>query len=182
MRLPAGNNGPLTHGFNPRTRVGCDGTAAPSARADPGFNPRTRVGCDFTVTPTRIIYGQVSIHAPAWGATRILHHFFEVRKVSIHAPAWGATTSKTFAILSAQVSIHAPAWGATSRRWQAGYPVFCFNPRTRVGCDAANPYLERQTSSFNPRTRVGCDFKLPLDVGIISKFQSTHPRGVRPSR
>ena len=34
---------------------------------------------------------QVSIHAPAWGATivscRISYRFF----VSIHAPAWGAT-------------------------------------------------------------------------------------------
>ena len=34
-------------GFNPRTRVGCDGTPAglcPPVRS--GFNPRTRVGCD----------------------------------------------------------------------------------------------------------------------------------------
>ena len=77
-----------------------------------------------------------------------------------------------------------------------------FNPRTRVGCDKAVQADFRTEGSFNPRTRVGCDqakidaganlelvaihapawgatFELPLDVGIIGKFQSTHPRGVR---
>ena len=34
------------HGFNPRTRVGCDSSAASSKTAAARFNPRTRVGCD----------------------------------------------------------------------------------------------------------------------------------------
>ena len=78
-------------GFNPRTRVGCDGSV-PSAvcntsefqsthprgvrpdhplgveSGEAGFNPRTRVGCDVW-EQKRPHRKRVSIHAPAWGAT-----------------------------------------------------------------------------------------------------------------
>ena len=33
----------------------------------------------------------ISIHAPAWGATRICNSFKKDFVISIHAPAWGAT-------------------------------------------------------------------------------------------
>ena len=80
------------NGFNPRTRVGCDMGAYLPSLFDNGFNPRTRVGCDrlgvrtilpllrFQSTHPRGVRrymaatldkeGRVSIHAPAWGATR----------------------------------------------------------------------------------------------------------------
>ena len=35
---------------------------------------------------------------------------------------------------------------------------------------------------FNPRTRVGCDEWLDTYCNAIALFQSTHPRGVRPSQ
>ena len=38
-----------------------------------GFNPRTRMGCDLKNDSEFFIYN-VSIHAPAWGAT--YQHFF----------------------------------------------------------------------------------------------------------
>ena len=55
--------------FDPRTRVGCDYRTANPLQARVSFDPRTRVGCDdaFKSAPDA---GQVSIHAPAWGATR----------------------------------------------------------------------------------------------------------------
>ncbi len=76
----------------------------------------------------------VSIHAPAWGATHIdwpptaragfnsrarvgrdplPSAFGTAETVSIHAPAWGATPSLLYSHFSGAVSIHAPAWGAT---------------------------------------------------------------------
>ena len=55
----------------------------------------------------------VSIHAPAWGATRWPDAKKAEELVSIHAPAWGATKAHTLAALGQSVSIHAPAWGAT---------------------------------------------------------------------
>ena len=75
-----------------------------------------------------------------------------------------------------------------------------FNPRTRVGCDAASFSGNVDHADFNPRTRVGCDRDNPQSVcrrGISihapawgatidfnpysyqAVFQSTHPRGVR---
>ena len=37
----------------------------------------------------------------------------ETKNISIHAPAWGATTSLVDFLLPSPISIHAPAWGAT---------------------------------------------------------------------
>jgi len=77
------------------------------------FNPRPRMGGDlwrnlledrqtlFQSTPPHggrqergaalIFVEQVSIHAPAWGATEALWRMGLTGMVSIHAPAWGAT-------------------------------------------------------------------------------------------
>ena len=123
-----------------------------------------------------------------------------------------------------QVSIHAPARGATRRLHTGVAPGFCFNPRTREGCDftseSYNPSLNLFQSThprgvrhdllryfgqptnvsihapargatysgrckrasearFNPRTREGCDESSPTSKSSASSFQSTHPRGVR---
>jgi len=59
----------------------------------------------------------VSIHAPAWGATRPYSYFARIYLVSIHAPAWGATAYQLFGILN----------------------IYCFNPRARVGRDRSSP-------------------------------------------
>jgi len=78
----------------------------------------------------------VSIHAPAWGATKRGEQTRDDRlrfnprarvgrdqiasissdltaSVSIHAPAWGATYLQLVLLSEKAVSIHAPAWGAT---------------------------------------------------------------------
>ena len=144
----------------------------------------------------------VSIHAPAWGATisslvgmpylyvfqsthprgvrlfffihiflnfvfqsthprgvrRRLHHIaVAASPVSIHAPAWGATYFILCSRVERRVSIHAPAWGAT---FLQGLQLF-------------------GDSSFNPRTRVGCDWWRFSIMSPRTRFQSTHPRGVR---
>ena len=56
----------------------------------PGFNPRTRVGCDQLWCRRYNDEDVVSIHAPAWGATRRRSRSERSCWVSIHAPAWGA--------------------------------------------------------------------------------------------
>jgi len=168
---------PTNYCFNPRTRVGCDRKEHPILSSDSGFNPRTRVGCDAKQRKKR----------------RGLN-------VSIHAPAWGATPGSPVPCFPSNVSIHAPAWGATKTGGVVGH-ISCFNPRTRVGCDIhpvaisnvpfvsihapawgatpAGPKTSSRRSCFNPRTRVGCDC-YNLDIVCLSQvFQSTHPRGVR---
>ena len=77
----------------------------------------------------------VSIHAPAWGATKQNFSRIISLGVSIHAPAWGATKQNFSRIISLGVSIHAPAWGATSASCHFSRFHFYFNPRSRVGSD-----------------------------------------------
>ena len=78
-----------------------------------GFNPRSRMGSDFN--GHRISSGlNVSIHAPAWGATFLFGAIWTEELVSIHAPAWGATWPEDTCFCRCDVSIHAPAWGATA--------------------------------------------------------------------
>ena len=58
---------------------------------------------------------EISIHAPARGATSRFNSFGEFVEISIHAPARGATVTES--LLDAEVSyisIHAPARGATT--------------------------------------------------------------------
>ena len=64
----------------------------------------------------------------------VIHTRFDL-DVSIHAPAWGATHIDHLHVPGRGVSIHAPAWGATPcaslfRRLNSS-----FNPRARVGRD-----------------------------------------------
>ncbi len=54
------------------------------------FNPRPRVGGDVGFME-RLNTNNVSIHAPAWGATDNQGDVGVGLSVSIHAPAWGAT-------------------------------------------------------------------------------------------
>ena len=55
----------------------------------------------------------ISIHAPANGATYYSQRLTWKYIISIHAPAKGATTSKKQHDVTVQISIHAPANGAT---------------------------------------------------------------------
>ena len=76
--------------FNPRARVGRDVAAAITARLPADFNPRARVGRDVADTPCAFSV-DISIHAPAWGATAVVRCKDRYGAISIHAPAWGAT-------------------------------------------------------------------------------------------
>ena len=77
----------------------------------------------------------VSIHAPAWGATPTRSESDKGQRVSIHAPAWGATVFYADGIVLFHVSIHAPAWGATFDIGKAKMSAIRFNPRSRMGSD-----------------------------------------------
>ena len=132
-------------------------------------------------TPRGGSFREVSIHAPAWGATdalladfqesilfqsthprgvRLRHSWLQYRPlaVSIHAPTWGATSREAGSSQEFRVSIHAPTWGATIH---GGFPL------------RGMPMFQ----STHPR-----GVRLLSNCGLPSSrlFQSTHPRGVRP--
>ena len=78
----------------------------------------------------------VSIHAPAWGATGQVQTMRD--KLLVFQSTHPRGVRPQFAGRSSRyvlVSIHAPAWGATLMLSPLLLSVLRFNPRTRVGCD-----------------------------------------------
>ena len=78
------------------------------------FNPRSREGSDRAASSNKEKRYQISIHAPARGATDFSSLQAIVPAISIHAPARGATLSGQISFSDLEISIHAPARGATS--------------------------------------------------------------------
>ena len=77
------------------------------------FNPRSREGSDVVQEVCYLLIIQISIHAPAKGATNCSICPLRYKGISIHAPAKGAT----------EVRI----WGYSTN--------LNFNPRSREGSD-----------------------------------------------
>ena len=65
------NSASSSSGFNPRARGGRDRRVVAVDKPKPGFNPRARGGRDLAVANRQGYVRDVSIHAPAGGATWI---------------------------------------------------------------------------------------------------------------
>ena len=83
----------------------------------------------------------------------------DASNVSIHAPTRGATSVPCLHQRKVRVSIHAPTRGATS---------LMISPMVN-GC------------GFNPRAHAGRDARFSVSSTMNALFQSTRPRGARPS-
>ena len=124
------------HDFNPRTRVGCDLGASGWSWSDTYFNPRTRVGCD---TCTMIVGDRGTDFNPRTrvGCDLPPERVYQAMvRISIHAPAWGATR-KGKPIMNVFVFQSTHPRGVRLLRKFFGWPCIDFNPRTRVGCDSS---------------------------------------------
>ena len=122
---------------------------------------------------------EISIHAPAKGATQSEKFWLCGQSISIHAPAKGATTPYRTTLfhlrfqstlprrerllgmvnikLLLMISIHAPAKGATTRAIST----------------------MRNLQNFNPRSREGSDIQFLVRQFLSIQFQSTLPRRER---
>jgi len=168
--------------FNPRPRAGGDTSrAVPPAcwgefQSTPPRRGRRVLIADMTPlstfqsTPPRrgrhkrsgslICYVQVSIHAPAQGATRIHLHRGGHGRVSIHAPAQGATHCVPERWVLRHCFNPRPRAGGDWRTGVMGSRMrLCFNPRPRAGGDHRRVRSIRCPISFNPRPRAGGDLK-----------------------
>mgnify|MGYP001575145772 CR=1 FL=1 len=169
--------------FNPRPRVGGDDKNQTGCHYIWRFNPRPRVGGDGSYNNDSGSAVNVSIHAPAWGATFSCRTYSARQRVSIHAPAWGATGSRIPRRLSRKcfnprprvggdsfllsqdeivwVSIHAPAWGATHQvHTQQGYRRVSIHAPA-WGATSLSLFHYTGIYCFNPRPRVGGDLAIP---------------------
>ena len=147
--------------FNPRSREGSDlhNTAQPGFH--PYFNPRSREGSDY-LAAVFVIKNDISIHAPAKGATALL----------------SAITSN-YRFQSTLPRRERRIWKSCIRSWSRD-----FNPRSREGSDGNSgttyfccnlfqstlPRRERPITFsafldgeyFNPRSREGSDYLVGL--------------------
>ena len=187
--------------FNPRTREGCDSCRGYTHPRHANFNPRTREGCDFRPSGVQH-FPHISIHAPARGATalcdfaiaRVLDFNPRTREgcdkprtpcvtaidISIHAPARGATDQVKRAKSSPEISIHAPARGATVLKVRRitinGISIHA----PARGATHLLDQLLQTTSRFQSTHPRGVRRVKTIIITISqARFQSTHPRGVR---
>ena len=124
---------------------------------------------------------QISIHAPAWGATDGWIPATRVIIISIHAPAWGATLSQLCDCFILQFQSTLPHG---ERQMQARLPstyLVYFNPRSRMGSDLFPGCEADRFRHFNPRSRMGSDM-MELARATRRSFQSTLPHGERHRR
>ena len=95
-----------------------------------------------------------------------------------HAPERGATKKTWWLSPKYQVSIHASERGATN--YFADKNVnFCFNPRTRAGCDSVSVHTPDAMPLFQSTHPSGVRLLRCHVVAASESFQSTHPSGVR---
>ena len=108
-------------------------------------------------------FNEVSIHAPAKGATMINGSMHQLHWVSIHAPAKGATMGYNVRYVQQLFQSTLPR----RERPVTGTDCICFtcfNPRSREGSD-----VKRRKNqiiiilSFNPRSREGSDECMYVD-------------------
>ena len=123
----------------------------------------------------------VSIHAPAWGATRWARSpvTWVVWFQSTHPRGVRRAVVQAHARCGALVSIHAPAWGATVVLRAGVMEGASFNPRTRVGCDPSSMKIFYKSKKFQSTHPRGVRHGEALARSPPDQFQSTHPRGVR---
>ena len=146
---------------------------------------------------------EVSIHAPAWGATCVCVALLSsITKFQSTHPR-GVRLNRSRAVNAyLAVSIHAPAWGATRVFIRCGPVVQKFqstHPRgvrreaegvaaAMAGFQSTHPRgvrrLERIQRVVIPGVSIhapawGATFDIFWLACVVCRFQSTHPRGVR---
>ena len=166
--------------FNPRTHEGCDIFFSATLRSKVEFQSthprRVRLLLPHPCTGTVVFQsthprGVRHVHTvlpspmsrfqsthPRGVRPQVGRYQDSHKHVSIHAPTKGATLRLLLLDRVLAVSIHAPTKGATCSSRLCTFRPCRFNPRTHKGCDIAN-YM--------------------TDL-YARKFQSTHPRRVRP--
>ena len=156
-RLPPTCSACRTPYFNPRSRMGSDPLAWPRSSATPLFQSTLPHGERPVYRKDITEEIEISIHAPAWGATFTKRAYVKVWQFQSTLPhgerpstPQNHPTQQTFQSTlphgerqgrnglghdRRRISIHAPAWGATKESIRR-VPVVCyFNPRSRMGSD-----------------------------------------------
>ena len=171
---PSPEGGPK--GFNSRARKGRDRGADDHANHANLFQCSRPQGARRGRTITSVNTEEVSIHAPARGAT-VRHRRRRIPEgVSIHAPARGATASRIERIASILFQFTRPQGARLRRRGRDGRDDG-FNSRARKGRDTAGRGREnRRGVSIHAPAR-GATRRWPTRTSSSSRFNSRARKG-----
>ncbi len=100
-------------------------------------------------------------------------------EVSIHAPAWGATSRPTLCVRAMRFR-STPPHGGRPQDPDDHVGRRSFDPRPRMGGDRSSLRMSRRTQSFDPRPRMGGRRMCGRNAASVSKFRSPPPHGGRP--
>ena len=170
----------MVRNFNPRARVGRDENHLGGALWQKQFQSTRPRRARPSQAITRASIAEFQSTRPR-RARRMLDVFNDCAiQISIHAPAWGATTGlfssgTRFRHFNPRARVGRDGEGSGE-----GHAGCDFNPRARVGRDARKAYDRRRQAHFNPRARVGRDVQDAQYPAAEREFQSTRPRGARP--
>ena len=128
----------------------------------------------------RSICGQFQSTLPHGERRSKRYYQYAANNVSIHAPAWGATRLRR-AVLHSTLFQSTLPHGERHKTHGNTARMVGFNPRSRMGSDAGCPCRFRWWFCFNPRSRMGSDIKSSLQRALSIGFQSTLPHGERLS-
>ena len=122
------------------------------------FNPRSLVGNDPFCSHTMYVYTYFNPRSLV-GNDDLADHFVAVMVISIHVPSWGTTRAVWIDLSVFSISIHVPSWGTTL----APAALFCH--------DCISIHVPSWGTT-----------RWDDEVLFLRTFQSTFPRGERPSR
>ena len=125
----------------------------------------------------------ISIHAPAWGATKLFLIGAVVKRFQSTHPRGVRRRLLSYPPQSDKdISIHAPAWGATNSKALSA-PLLSFQSTHPRGVRPFVPvFLSRSSCLFQSTHPRGVRRAEVQRVPSHRLFQSTHPRGVRRLR
>ena len=121
--------------FNPRPRMGGDSSRVKACSMVRLFQSAPPHGGRLAKRSAKMRTAKFQSAPPHGGRRELPDNSVVVIDVSIRAPAWGATPQAALVGHQLVVSIRAPAWGATRRRTKPSATTGSFNPRPRMGGD-----------------------------------------------
>jgi len=151
---------PGRHCFNPRARVGRDLPAASTVPPVCLFQSTRPRGARPELLLNAVLVQMFQSTRPRGARLIPFNLFSNAMRFQSTRPRGARLNTRHERDVFGLVSIHAPAWGATG--------------------SAAS--MMAATHGFNPRARVGRDLSNKSNSQISLLFQSTRPRGARPSR
>ena len=126
-----------------------------------------------------VFFFTISIHAPARGATALLSALLYCFSFQSTLPRGERRNWGDFFQAFSNISIHAPARGATLHPYSQILCAHNFNPRSREGSDIFEFRCTYMLTRFQSTLPRGERLTFPSSSTIALPFQSTLPRGER---